>query len=300
MADKELFDRVARLYLVTTSSPDPERFKIAENPATGIRVDCYGGVGQRIEFEIERSLTKRPNRCRITVTNLNPDSRALLKEDNLRIHLEAGYRDEFSKIFTGDVTYAVSTLDGPDWRSEMECGDGDRLYAHARVNKSYKPGTRLGTVVEDIFKSTGQKVPDKFKSSDLYQKSLTSGFVAFGKYPDVLSELLRSNNYSWSIQDGQPQILQEGSVDTQTFLVDERHGMIGSPEFGHPERKKKPATITVTLALYPAIRPGHLAVLDTRDIKGNFKILKVKHMGDTHGQDWKTQVEITPTDKRNR
>lgn len=295
--DPKLFDRVARLRLLgLTTPPDDEAFQQKEVDI-GAQIDCYGGVGQRMEFEIEHNLSKHPNRCRITVTNLNESSRSFVKNRPLRVELEAGYKDAFSAIFKGDVTFSVSTLDGPNWKTVLEVGDGDRVIASARTNKSYKPGVTLGSVLEDQLKAVGQKLPENIRNSSIFKKVMSKGYAAIGQYRDELDNLLKPTGYTWSIQDGQPQILREDETDVLVFDIDERHGMIGSPEFGHPPRKKKPPTITVRMALYPSIRPGHVANVHTRDVQGTFKVVKVKHSGDTHGTDWKTEIEIAPREK---
>lgn len=298
-----LFDRIARLTIVGTSTPEnAEKFGITEDKS-GVQIDSIGGLGQRIQFEIERNLSKRANPCKITISNLNEETRTMLKARPLRVKLQAGYRDNFSEIFSGDVTYGLSTLDGPDWKTEFECGDGDRVIAGARISKSYKPGTKVGSVLEDLANSAKQQLPEAVRNSEVFKKVLNTGFVAFGKYEDKFEELLKPYGYSMSIQDGQPQV-----VNTRTglafsparYLIDERHGMIGSPEFGHPDKKGKAPPITVNLALYPAIRPGHIAEMSTRDLNGSFKIIKVKHKGDTHGNEWQTEIEIEPTDAKSK
>lgn len=296
-----LFDRVARLSVVGTSTPsNAEQFGITETNI-GVQIDSFGGTGQRIEFNIERSLTKHPNQCRITITNLEESTRTMLKSRPLKIKLEAGYKDAFSQIFTGDVTHGISTLDGSDWKTELECGDGDRVIAGARANRSYKPGTKVGSILDDLAKLAKQQLPESVRNSEIFNKVMDAGFVSFGKYEDKFAELLKPYGYSMSIQDGQPQItnVKTGLTPSPTrYVIDERHGMIGSPEFGHPSKKGKPPAITVNLALYPSIRPGHIAEMNTRDVKGSFKIIKVKHKGDTHGNEWQTEIEIEPTDAK--
>jgi len=251
----------------------------------------------QIQFDIEHNLKKHPNSCTIKITNLNEETRSAFKKPPLKVTLEAGYVGGLSTIFTGDVTYALSTLDGPNWVTTLQLGDGDRVLNNARANKSYGPGVTLKAVLEDQFKSIGQYLPEEVRNNPAFQKTIQGGLAVFGKHKDVIDSLLKPTGHSMSIQDGRPVITSENSVVGVTYTISEENGMIGSPEFGKPSKKGKAPDVTVRSLLYPEIRPGHPVTVISRELNGTFKVKNVKHRGDTHGPDWLTEVEITPVSK---
>lgn len=291
MPDTRLFNRDYELRIYSTTSPiyDEEFDVQVEDRTQGVII-----TEARIEFEIERNLGKHPNQCRVTISNLNEDTRAAFKKRPLKIVLEAGYKDDKrSVIFQGDITHGLSMLKGTTWETAIDVADGDRVLATARIARSYKPGTKTGTILTDAFESVGQQLPESLRNSDIFNKVMNAGYTAFGKYKDVVTDLIKPHGYTWSIQDEQPQLLRSNEY-TAVLPIGEQHGMIGSPELGHPTRKGKQPKVKIVMALYPQIRPGHAVDVKTRELEGTFKVLKVRHSGDTHGQDWKTEIELKP------
>lgn len=302
MPDPKLFKRFCRLTVTRTDAPeDPTEYKI--DPLAGDQGFVIEKM--RIEFEIERNLKSSPNTCSIRITNLNEASRTAFKEAQLRVVLEAGYEDNYSVIFSGDVTYAMSELDGPNWITHVECGDGDRIFASARVGRSYKAGTQVRTIITDALASIGQAVPDNVKTDPAFSRIVPRGYTAFGELKQFMTGVLKPLGYSWSIQDNKIQILGPAQTSNQAYTLSSANGMIGSPEFGQPPRttkkgKKKQPTVTVKSLLYPQLRPGAEVNLVSRDLVGQFKLLSVKHVGDSWTGRWDTEIEINPNTEKAR
>jgi hypothetical protein len=258
----------------------------------------------RIEFEIEHNLTKHPNQCLIKITNLNEATRSAFKQSPLQLTLEAGYGDDLAVIFTGDVTYALSALEGSSWVTSIQCADGGRLFRHGRVNKSYSPGTTKGIVIEDLLKDAGKQfdLPDVITNSQVYKDILSGGLAVFGTHKEVVNNLVKPGGFTYSIQDGQPMFLREDDAVGAIYEIGQKTGMIGSPEFGKPDRKGRSPDVTIRTLLYPEIRPGHPVRITSRDLNGMFKVKKVKHRGDNLEGDWVTEVEVMtrPDDPKKR
>ncbi len=281
------FGRVYKLTLYRTSTPlFDEQFSVNQTDS-GIEI-----TDLRMEFEVERNLTKHPNSCSITVTNLNKAARTALSKKPLKVVLEAGYDGVARLLYSGDMVFGMSTLKGPDWSTLIQCGDGDRISASARINRSYPGGTAVKSVLKDLAESMGQKLP----ANVLRDRNLDSelqGYAAFGSTSDQLTRVLLPFDYTWSIQNGQLQILKI-SETAGDYLIDETASIIGSPEFGSPPRSGKPPHVTVKMLLYPELRPGGRAKVKTAALNGTYKIHNVKHSGDTHGEHWTTSAELKP------
>lgn len=275
----------------TTTPESDDNYNIKQAEEETLTIEDH-----RIEFNIEHNLKKHPNSCVIKVTNLAESTRSAFKRTPLRVTLEAGYLDEMSVVFTGDVTFAMSALDGPNWITTIEVGDGARVLTNARVSETHASGATTKSVIESVLSSVGQQLPESVRDNPIFQRVIQGGVALSGKLPDELQKLLKPLGYSMSIQDGAVMILSETSTVGEVYIIGEAEGMIGSPEFGKPSRKGKPPDVIVRCLLHPKIRPGHEVEISSRDLNGIFRAKSVKHHGDTHGSDWLTEVEITPTD----
>lgn len=285
-----LFRRAVTLTLWQESVPkDPTNF----NPTkTTTQVDIKD---MRVQFKIDKGLTKAPNVCEIIVTNLNPASRALCQARPLLVRIAAGYEDEQNLLFEGDVRFSMSELKHPDWETMLQLGEDDCHHRWSRVNRSFKPGTTIRTVLANAAKSAGYTVPASLDSVAALDQQFVSGTASFGPVRDELTRLLTPLGYTWSVQNGQLQILTDTSVSSLNVIpLGEAYGMIGTPEFGSPPRSGKPAHVKVKMLLYPKINPGNLVHLYSSAKSGLFRVEKVRHEGDTHGESWFTEIEIAP------
>lgn len=288
-----LFDRRARL---TIRSPGQALFNDPFNEEKNVAVVGIVIEELAIEFDIEHNLTRHPNQCSVKVMNLSEEVRKALSTDGRALHmtLEAGYADGMSVVFTGDVTYVLSSLKEDTWITELQGGDGDHVSADAVVNKSYAPGVQVGNVLEDLFNQVGQHVPDVIKNSETFKKTFNNGIALTGKFKDVIPKLVGPMGYTWSTQHGNPVVLREDDVYGDVLEISEANGMLDSPEFGKPDRKTRIPNVTINLLLLPQVKAGNPVKVTSRDLNGTFKVVKVKHTGHTHGENWFTQIEVKP------
>jgi hypothetical protein len=248
----------------------------------------------RIRFKVERSLAKTPNQADLWISNLAESTRADLEVKPLAVQLNAGFDGEARLLFDGDLRFGMSEQDGPTWTTLMQLGDGDRAYANARVNRSYKDGTTYRTVLTDVAHSMGVELPKRLATDPALDAQFLTGASVAGYSRDVLSEVLPFG-YHWSFQNGNLEILRDDQVSSTTaILIDKDHGLIGSPKFGSPPRSGKPPHVTVKCQINPELVPGCLVELVSRAKSGFFRAEKVRHLGDTHGNEWRTEVEIKP------
>lgn len=281
------FKRTAKLEMYRTNVPaDDTKFKVSQEGANGIEI-----TDLRITFNVERSLKKNPNPCSIKITNLSPDSRKLLSNKPVRINLEAGYDGVSRLLFIGDMRYAHTTQDGPDIITSIECGDGDRVYRSARARASYGKGTTVKKVLRDLANSIGQDLPENIAASRELDRQLAEGTVLFGPVRNELTRLIAPFGYSWSLENGKLVILKDSETDGE-YTISEETGMIGFPEVGSPDRMGKPPNISVKCLLFPELRPGARINLKSKYLSGPYKIERVVHTGDTHGDSWETEVEL--------
>lgn len=252
----------------------------------------------RVQFKVRRSLTKHPNTCDVTITNLADKTRVDLETKPLLVQLAAGYGDDLRLLFNGDLRFGMTKQKDTNWETLLQLGDGDCMHRWARVNKSYAPGTPIKTVLRDVVGSMGFPLPKNIEQDPTFSQSFENGRTSHGYTRDELSKLLSPYGYHWSFQNGSLLVLRDNDVRSGSALpIGLAQGMIGTPEFGSPPRSGKPPHMTVKMLLYPELAPGMLVQLTSKVKNGLFRLEVVTHTGDTHGNgenSWTTEVEIKP------
>lgn len=280
---------------VTVYQTAPTGF-IASNPQ--FFVEQPNGIvitDLRVQFKIEKSLDSSPNEATVTISNCTSTTRAFLQTKPLVVRVDAGYDGNLRHVFTGDLRYGNSDLKDPDWETVLQLGDGDRAYRFARASRSYKKGTSVLQALKDAAAAMGLKLSNDVIASPDLQSQFATGRTLQGPARDELTRLLAPFGFHWSIVDGKLQILKDQNATPATALtVNQASGLIGSPEYGSPEKNGKPATLHAKMLLYPEIIPGCQVAMTTDNISGVFRVVKVTHDCDTHGDKWETEIEATP------
>lgn len=302
-----LFDRVASL---TIGKPTGQAIEIRD---------------LRFAFSIEKGSGENPNTCTCRVYNLNTDSRALVETVNNVLILKAGYARDVGEltIFTGTVTRAITKREGADLVTELEMSDGGLEYRDKKTSFSFAPGVSAQSVLTNISATFG--LPVRPLPTDIAQKQYSEGFAFVGRSREAMAKACEYLGLEWSLQNREVQILKKGkAVAMQAFVLSPETGLIGSPESEHKTMGEKAAAkkgitekqkgVRVTFAtaetgdkekklevqgwkvkslLQPAMQPGGYVRLDTKTIKGEFfRIESVTHSGDTHGQDWASELTL--------
>lgn len=250
----------------------------------------------RFAFRIEKSLKPRANQAEIRIWNLSEETRKRFEKD-VYVALEAGYGADVSTIFVGNLNKVDHVRQGPNWVTSVRVGDGSKEIKQARVNTSFRPGTRPEEVVRTLvermtqsFSSSGFNVKlaagnaiTKARQGDTQGalKELTQGFVAVGGAFDELTRIGNNMGYDVSIQDKQLLFLGANETDGKKEIqLSPTTGLVGSPELAEQQHLKARSLLNGEL------RPGRGVSLQSDAFKGRYRIERVTVQGDTHGTDW--------------
>lgn len=248
----------------------------------------------RIAFDVEKSLASEPNVSRVSVWNMREAHRKAIKKNSF-VQIEAGYGDKSSILAIGDVSLVEHGKETTDWVTKLEFGDGLSKYRSTRISTTIDPSVTLA----DTILSTAQRMglntsglQAKLSNAAFRQNksSFPTGWCLNGRASDVMTRLVKTAGYEWSIQDGRIQILKAGGKDLATpkrVQLDASSGLIGSVEIGE-DREIKARSL-----LRPDLTPGKGLQLISATVSGAFQIQKARHHGDTHGSDWFTELECT-------
>ena len=207
----------------------------------------------------------------------------------------AGYVDTGGPafIFTGDARYAISKIDGADWITTIQLGDGDRAYRFARVNRSYKPG-------DERADGAPKRRPEAWDSSSTRRSrsraTCRASLPAASRSPAPRATSSRGYSRPTATcgrSNGKLQVLLDAQVlSDQAVVISVDSGMIGSPEYGQPQQAGQPPTLKVKHRLRNFV-PGQQVAIQSRDIdNGVFRVDKVTMTGDT----WGTEPMVSELD----
>lgn len=247
-----------------------------------------------IRFKAKRTLAQRAGTLDLEVRNLSPEHRReiqIARRFRTFVEVQAGYVGGMSLIFRGDLRKAVPAREGTDWIVKVTAGDGEHALRSARVSRSFAPGTTVQAVVQHIAEAMGVGIGNaatalrgaSLGTAGLLGDALPEGTVLHGSAAAELTRLCESARKTWSIQEGNLQILDLGGAISRTaILLSPDTGMVGTPEIVNRR------VITVKALLQPGLVPGQQVVVQSDALLSTapWRITEADYSGDTHGVDW--------------
>ena len=282
-------------------------------------------AGLRFAFSIQKGATKSPNKCTLRVWNAAPETRRQIEAIGNVLVLKAGYKQDLGavQIFAGDVTRALTLREGPDWITELEMQDGLAEFRDGKASISFGKGVAAPTVLRDIAGRFG--LPVRSFPAGVESRQYPSGFAFVGRVRDAMDKACQYLGLEWSIQNREIQIVKKGGVfQKRAIVLSPDSGMVGSPmlesktmtdkaaakegitskQKGVRETLKRDDNGTMKRVLHvdgykvksllqPTIEPGGYVQIKSVGIDGQFfRVEEVVHSGDTHGQDWQTELTL--------
>lgn len=249
--------------------------------------------GFRVSFDVEKTALQDPNTAKIEIYNLSQDTASKITEGTLkRIVLQAGYESHSAVIFDGNIISTSQVRSGADTILAIEAGDGQSGYAFALVNETVGAGYSDTDIARKSFNSMKER---GVKNDDLKAvKSETKyprGRVLFGAARNYARTVSKNSDSQWSLQDGHLVYCKKDQArdDRKAFTLNKSSGMVGSP-------KKDKDGVTVSCCLNPLLRIYDPLKIESEFLSGDFKILSLKHSGDTHSNDWATEIKACSLD----
>lgn len=286
-ASNRLFERRVRLLVATTVVDDFEDLHV-------VSTDIYEITDLRVRFDVKKTSRKEPNTAEIKIYNLSPRSRAALQKKGVRIELQAGYAGSLGTIYIGDSRdVEPPTHEGPDVVTTIQCGTSERAYVNARMSESWRAGTLLVDVARKIAGVMGldfSAAEAQLLDSD---RVFVNGHAAHGRASRELDRVLKGDGWEWSVQDGQLRVRRPGEPTLERIVeLSPETGLIGSPEYGSPEKKGGKPIIKIRSLLQSDLRVGGQVVVTSERQTGTLLVNRLTHTGDTAGNEWYTDLEV--------
>lgn len=257
--------------------------------------------GLRVTFRVGKTSTSEPNTATVAIYNLAEFSRGRIKAKDQAVIVRAGYVDLVEQVCAGVIKRVEHRREGVDIVTELELKDGGRDLLEPEFRRSYQRATSRRRIIDDILRTMPHTSRGRINAAGV--AGVTSGKLSFSTTSKLaIDRLARAWDFEWSIQDGAIQVLDpDGTVEPVELatVLSPETGLIGSPaRTGQEGRKssrsrsrKQQTGAKFQTLLFPSIRPGRYVLLESEFVSGAFKVQSVEHTGDTHGNDWSTDVE---------
>ncbi|AFH20906.1 baseplate hub [Cronobacter phage CR9] len=277
-----------------------------------------------MEFSVKKDNSKEPNKGYVTVYNLSDEVVNYLsvnQRESLAVMLHAGYNGDEKLIFSGTVEYVEDNFEAETRETKFILGDGTLNLTTATTARSYRKGTPLNSVLNDLINDL--KLP-KGRVIDFGSQTLQTSMAFTGNASQNLANLAKNTGSTFSVQDGAVYWTREGSrFNNVMFEISEEGGMVGTPTPKQPAsskkllaakakekagvKPKKPSKkakehdikedvgMTVTTLLNGAILPESTVYLNTRYHKGFYKVAELTHRGGYETGDWVTELGLVET-----
>lgn len=290
--------------------------------------DAYEIKDLHIDFSVKKDNSKEPNKGYITVFNLSDEVVNYLsvnQRESLAVMLHAGYNGDEKLIFSGTVEYVEDNFEAETRETKFILGDGTLNLTTATTARSYRKGTALNSVLNDLINDL--KLP-KGRIIDFGSQTLQTSMAFTGNASQNLANLAKNTGSTFSVQDGAVYWTREGSrFNNVMFEISEEGGMVGTPTPKQPSSSKKlikakaktkadeaagktpKATtkkakehdikedvgMTVSTLLNGAILPESTVYLNTRYHKGFYKVAELTHRGGYETGEWVTELGLVET-----
>lgn len=265
--------------------------KLIVNPS-----DEVEEVQIKVVFDVTKGVSSTANSATIKVYNLKEGHRNALGKELDTITLEAGYIPPGTKkgnvgiIFHGQIRDVEHKRDGVNIVSELSCGDGDKALRKATISKTYKAGTEVKEVVDDIQKELEKQGVKKgeIKLGDK-ATAFKRPYTVCGSCKRELDTLGRGKDFNWSIQNGALEATPGDGFLGGVVLLTPETGLLNTPSITDNGVK-------VQALLNPDIRPNRRVRIESQTLEMNsqdkeYRVSECRYSGDNYNGDF--IVDIT-------
>lgn len=232
-------------------------------------------AGLRVGFRVEMSLSGVPNKARIEVYNVNPDTVATAQDPDAEIRLSVGYNGVPLLIFKGNPTPGGVLVErrAPDRIMTIESQDGGAALRRARISESFDGEVTAREVFDRLASALG--IPEgvvDFSGDHRFSR----GLVLRGDVRSILDRLTRAAGAEWYVRDGALVVLPDGgdTGETAVRFSASSGSLVGSPS-------PKDDGIEIVGLISPTMRPGKLFEVESASVNGVFVAREVVFEGDS-------------------
>lgn len=274
------------------------KVRLTAKGSTGSLIINPGALQQqelKIEFSISKSISSKQNTGRIKIWNLNEAHRNAIGKELDDIMLEAGYMPpegggNVGIIFSGQMRDVEHKRENEDIITYLSCGDGDKALRRATISKTFKAGTSVEEVVDEIaqqLEKEGVKRGETNFPKDL--PKFKRPYSMCGSCNRELDRLGRSHGFYWNIQNGAFEVVPGDGFTGGVVVLSSNSGLIDTPTITDNGVK-------ASALLNPEVRPNRRVQIISQVLEMNaegdmYRVSQADYSGDNREGDFKVTIQ---------
>ncbi len=277
----------------------------------GVQLGCVAVDGKidysvpflQLRFDVSKTSDNKRNgnSASIEIYNLSKTTLDKLQSEFISCVLEVGYvgenpqQPELIQLVKGNVTELKTVKQGVDTITQIIMGEGYTDLNHTKLKFTVPPGKTRKEVLEEVVAQIPGTSVGAITGTNLHNP-VVDGYPVWGTPKDVLSELSESWGLEWRQTNGVIEISDESGLvnknKNEAPLISPSSGLIDIPFYtsASPTKTKGDKSrrdgLQFKALLNPALKPGQLVRVESKDVKGWYRINSARYTGDFRGNDW--------------
>lgn len=279
-----------RTYELTYTTKDGSEIKFEQNKDK---------MGLAVEFQVQKSKDPKSDTAVVSIYNPSPNTLGILQKEGV-VTLKAGYNDNFGIICNGNKEYTKLDTSTIDKRIDIHINQSAVALSKSIFSENYSAGTPASKIAKDLIDFLIAN-NDSINDWNFYPIVSTLVYptkqVFFGKADQLLSDLLRSIQYQYTVTNGTIYVRPiDGFLAETSITVTSNSGLIGSPtQVSEADSKKKSVNgVEFSTMLNNKFVVGRQVILRTKNFVNKiYKIDSVYFTGNSFQGDWMSTVRAT-------
>lgn len=238
--------------------------------------------------KLEAAVSVIPNPIQLAIYNLGAGSRALIESKvGTKIIVEAGYQNNPKLVFIGNILWARTHKEGPDYITQIQAGDGSFAVTNGQINTSFSGATTFMQVINTLVEALSMVGLVKGIIKGVPEGGYNNGIVLSGSPLELLQQTCQKLNLGVSIQNNQVMVLPVGEdLGSPVIEISPANGLIGIPEIRTqgligPVSDVNSTTPTNLMSFKCLLRPElemyQKILMKSKFVNGTYVIARVTH-----------------------
>ncbi len=232
-----------------------------------------------IDFNVPFSTSKDPDISEIQIYNLTNSTISSIRSKAYVI-LNAGYKGDTGNILSGKIENIETHWEGVNKITYIKVSDGGIEWRKSTIQKTYQKGSTAKYIMQDLAGVLGYEIGEISPNKDIVYKL---GKSISGSVERALKQLVKDTDSKMYVNKGRLFIRSNNKGTVTGFVLDNDHGLIGSPERQEEEDEngKKIIKYKVKSLLNHKISADSLIQIKSKSINGNYRVESGTHNGDS-------------------
>lgn len=278
----------------------------------------------KFTFSITWQNTRYPKEAVFKIYNLSSDvANRITRGEFAQIQLLAGYQDNASLIFSGEVSFSIDGRDSAtDTFVTIQASENDKAFCYATVNTTLAAGYSKTDVFQALLKSVKNFGVTVGLIPELDDVKMPRGKPLYGMHRDEMDRLALQTNATWQYVNNTIQMRPDNTHSSDIIVLNNKTGLIGMPQqtidgginlqcLINPSivinslvrlnngsfYKTTPSVDDVNLDPAKAAKKPTGAISSILSKDGDYKVINISYHGDTRGNEWYMDLVCVAKDR---